>query len=130
MPSQFNLTETCFKYTAVIKSAVVRHDCSAAMSVTECSPLHVLVTGGSGLLGRQVVAVLAGAGLEVTATCHSRPGPGLTCLDLTDPPAVADLLRNVRPTHLIHAAAQRFPDKESGTQNDILSYVSEGSALI
>ena len=49
--------------------------------------------------------------LAVTGLCHSRPRPGLTPLDVTDRAATAALLNGIRPHFVIHAAAQRFPDK-------------------
>ena len=71
----------------------------------------VLVTGGSGLLGRQVVSVLTSDKIQVHGLCYSRPGPGLTSLDLTDLAATRQFIRDFKPSHVIHAAAQRFPDK-------------------
>jgi len=71
-----------------------------------------VVTGASGLLGRQVVSALAALpSVAPLGLCHSRPGPGLVALDLTDHQATARLLREERPQFVIHAAAQRFPDK-------------------
>ena len=40
-----------------------------------------------------------------------RPGPGLSSLDLTDFTAARQFITNYKPSHIIHAAAQRFPDK-------------------
>jgi len=71
-----------------------------------------LVTGASGLLGRQVMSALAPLpSLLPLGLCYSRPGPGLLAVDLTDSQATAKLLREERPQFVIHAAAQRFPDK-------------------
>ena len=37
-------------------------------------PETMLITGASGLLGRALVARFAGAGFQVLAHCHLRPG--------------------------------------------------------
>ena len=74
----------------------------------------VLVTGASGLLGRQVMSVLAAEGVSCTGLCFSRPSDGLTKLDITDFAATASLVKDLKPSHIIHAAAQRFPDKVEG----------------
>jgi len=71
----------------------------------------VLVTGGSGLLGRQIMSVLSGAGVSCHGLCFSRPGEQLTSLDLTDFPASKKFIVDYKPSHVIHTAAQRFPDK-------------------
>ena len=73
--------------------------------------VKVLVTGASGLLGRQVMAELAAAGVPCLGLAHSRPGPGLVQLDLTDLAAARSFVLEHKPSHVIHAAAQRFPDK-------------------
>lgn len=70
--------------------------------------MKVLVTGGSGTLGSQVVKALQLAEIEVVAPTHQ-------AVDLTDPEAVESLLANTRPTHIVNCAAQRRPDYcESG----------------
>lgn len=72
----------------------------------------VLVTGASGLLGRQIQTVLSFLpSLTVTGLCHSRPGPDLTQLDLTDTALTAAFLTDTKPDIVIHCAAQRFPDR-------------------
>jgi len=74
----------------------------------------VLLTGASGLLGRQIMSILQAEGVSVTGLCFSRPGDGLTKLDITDFSATRSLVQDLKPTHVIHAAAQRFPDKVEG----------------
>ena len=66
----------------------------------------VLVTGGSGLLGRQNMSVLSGAGVSCHGLCFSRPGEQLTSLDLTDFPASKKFIVDYKPSHVIHTAAQ------------------------
>jgi GDP-L-fucose synthase len=60
---------------------------------------RVLVTGGSGFLGRQVLTVLGKRGYQhVIAPMHSE-------YDLTDAAQVAACLRDARPSAIIHLAA-------------------------
>jgi dTDP-4-dehydrorhamnose reductase len=61
----------------------------------------LLITGGSGYLGRELVARAAHLGREVVATSFSRPG---VRLDVRDAEAVLRLVRAVRPGAVIHAA--------------------------
>lgn len=76
------------------------------------SDKRVLVTGASGLLGRQVVRAFDLDGWTVTGTAFSRAdGKTLRKVDLEDGAAVAAVLDDVRPTVVVHCAANRFPDK-------------------
>ena len=77
-------------------------------------PPRVLLTGGSGLLGRQVLSVFRAACVPITGLCYSRPGSDLVQLDITNLAATRDLVKDLQPTVVIHAAAQRFPDKVEG----------------
>lgn len=70
--------------------------------------MRVLVTGGGGLLGAQLLRDAPG-GLELYATARTRPLPGdvvaTACpVELSDPEAVAALVREVRPDVIIHTA--------------------------
>lgn len=65
--------------------------------------MRVWVTGGSGSLGSQVVAVLKAAGVTVLSPSHQ-------AADLTQPEVVAEQLKTLQPTHIINCAAQRRPD--------------------
>jgi nucleoside-diphosphate-sugar epimerase len=70
---------------------------------------RMLITGGTGFLGRPAAAHALVAGAEVHVSARSRPAdppPGATVhrLDLLDRPATRDLLSAVRPTHLLHLA--------------------------
>ena len=56
----------------------------------------VLITGASGLLGREVVQEFSAAGWDVTGTAFSRAHPPIHKIDLTDETAVSDLLNNVQ----------------------------------
>lgn len=69
---------------------------------------RVLVTGAGGFIGLPVVRLLTGSGFEVHAT--SRTGAPLLerahwhACDLRDTSATDRLLRDVRPSHLVHMA--------------------------
>jgi len=71
---------------------------------------RALVTGGTGFIGRWAVASLRDAGCEVHAVTHREPpaagGNGVVWhrADLHDTPATRQLLADVRPSHLLHAA--------------------------
>ncbi|KAF3131774.1 hypothetical protein TWF703_007493 [Orbilia oligospora] len=72
----------------------------------------VLVTGATGLLGRQVVRAFDEAGWEVIGTGFSRANPPrILKLDITDQEDVEKVLDNVKPTIIIHCAAEKSPDK-------------------
>ena len=56
----------------------------------------VLVTGATGLLGRQVVAAFQEAGWNTVGTGFSRSDTTIRKLDLADSSAISDLLDEVR----------------------------------
>jgi dTDP-4-dehydrorhamnose reductase len=64
--------------------------------------VKVLVTGGSGFVGSNVVEVLARHDAEVVAPDHAQ-------LDLTDAPAVARRVAELRPDDIVHAAIWNDP---------------------
>src|SRR5205085_1733339 len=59
--------------------------------------MRVLLTGGSGFLGSRTRASLESAGLEVHA-------PSRSDMDLLAPGGAAQVVQQLRPTHLIHLA--------------------------
>ena len=63
--------------------------------------MRVLVTGGSGYLGSELVASASAKGWEVEATTFSRPGRRL---DVRDERAVRCLLDERRPDAVVHTA--------------------------
>lgn len=63
------------------------------------------------MLGREVGEVFLASGWNVTGLCFSKPGEGLIQLDITDLDATSKLLESLKPDLVIHAAAQRFPDR-------------------
>jgi len=64
---------------------------------------RALVTGSSGMLGRDVVTVLAGAGCEVFARPHTE-------LDVTSADQVDRTLREIRPDIVVNCAAKTHVD--------------------
>ncbi|KAJ4993414.1 Methionine adenosyltransferase 2 subunit beta [Stagonosporopsis vannaccii] len=71
----------------------------------------VLVTGASGLLGRQVQLQFARAGWKAIGTgLHRINPPDVVSLNLTSPGAIASLLDSVDPDVVVHCAANRYPD--------------------
>lgn len=72
---------------------------SAADRVSPLAGRTVVVTGGSGFLGRVVVARLAERGADVVVVRSSD-------YDLTQPSAATEMLADHRPSHLVHLAAR------------------------
>lgn len=70
---------------------------------------RILVIGGAGLVGRHVVAALAGR--DSVATFHRDPVEGGIALDITDASAVRDTIARVRPSAVVLAAADPFVEK-------------------
>jgi nucleoside-diphosphate-sugar epimerase len=66
---------------------------------------RALVTGASGFIGRVAVDALAAMGYEVHAVSRSRrDGDCWHTADLLEPGAAAELMREARPSHLLHLA--------------------------
>ena len=72
--------------------------------------MKVLVTGASGLLGREIMKDLGRRGFDATGTAHSRCCGELVKIDLLDRSATGELIRELTPGLIIHAAAERRPD--------------------
>ncbi|PBP17018.1 RmlD substrate binding domain-containing protein [Diplocarpon rosae] len=71
-----------------------------------------LVTGATGLLGRQVIKALDRAGWNIHGTGFTRANPPtILKLDLGSEADVAKTLEEVKPQLVVHCAANRFPDK-------------------
>lgn len=71
---------------------------------------RVVVTGGSGLLGRAVMEEFMLAGNVCTGTCFQNPRPHCVPMDLRSERACMDLIQSTKPDVLIHCAATRDPD--------------------
>ncbi|ODA79792.1 hypothetical protein RJ55_05386 [Drechmeria coniospora] len=72
----------------------------------------VLVTGATGLLGREVVTTFHLGGWTVRGTGHSRAdGVDVLKVDIQKEREVAKLLDETKPDVIVHCAAERFPDK-------------------
>jgi len=71
-----------------------------------------LITGATGLLGRQVIKAFERQGWDVVGTGLTRAKPpSIIKLDLGSSDSVAAVLKDVKPHVVIHCAANRFPDK-------------------
>ncbi|KAJ6790202.1 hypothetical protein PWT90_08008 [Aphanocladium album] len=72
----------------------------------------VIVTGATGLLGRQVSRAFSRKGWNVKGTGYSRAdGVDVLKVDLGNTGEVSKLLEEICPDVIIHCAAERFPDK-------------------
>lgn len=94
---------------------------------------RLLVTGGSGYLGGEVVRLAGDAGWAVAGTSHRTPGP--LPLDVRDPAAVAALVAELRPGCVIHTAyLQDGPDawatNVEGSANVATAAAATGTRLI
>lgn len=70
----------------------------------------VLITGASGLLGREVLRCFEKGNWQVLGLAYSRPSESLQKVDLTDASQVEAVLKKFQPDVVIHAAAERRPD--------------------
>ena len=70
-----------------------------------------IVTGASGLLGREIVKCLKREGWEVLGLAYSRLKGGLVKVNLKNPSEIQEVVRNFKPDVLVHSAAERRPDK-------------------
>lgn len=84
------------------------------ISQDEAGVTRVLVTGGSGFVGRHVLAALADRSLEVHAAAIDEAVPEAALatwhrVDLLSPRDVRRLIEEVRPMHLLHLAWYAAP---------------------
>merc|ERR1711939_745679 len=89
---------------------------SCALLSTSPTPLTMaktaLITGATGLLGRQVAKSFDRSGWDVKGTGFTRASPPtILKLDLGSEADVAKTLEEVKPQVVVHCAANRFPDK-------------------
>lgn len=85
----------------------------------EPKPRTVLLTGATGQLGRATLPLLEESNWTVTGTGLSRAQPPLVRLDLQSADEVSTLLSDLRPRVVIHAAAERSPDKCSANPEQV-----------
>ena len=71
----------------------------------------VLLTGASGLLGRQIYECLKKSNWEVMGLAYSRGGGELVKADLLDSERMRQIMTDFKPAIVIHSAAERRPDK-------------------
>lgn len=71
---------------------------------------RVLVTGASGLFGREILKCFAATQWEVLGLAFSRASGDLKKVDLCDRAQVEAVLDEFRPSVVVHAAAERRPD--------------------
>ena len=75
---------------------------------------RTLITGAAGFTGRYLTSLLAAQGCDVHAVVHRVPNvqiPGAVAIhvaDLTDHGAIAQVVAEVRPQHVVHLAAIAF----------------------
>ncbi|KAI8318903.1 methionine adenosyltransferase II, beta-like protein [Martensiomyces pterosporus] len=79
----------------------------------------VVVTGASGLLGRQVAKEVEKRGYAVIGTAYSRASSKLQKLDLSDSTAVREFLEREKPQAIIHCAAEKRPDVAEQNQEAV-----------
>ncbi|RDW88205.1 hypothetical protein BP6252_00237 [Coleophoma cylindrospora] len=71
-----------------------------------------LITGATGLLGRQVVKAFKRQEWEVVGTGFTRASPpAILKVDLGSEAEISKVLGDVKPQVVVHCAANRFPDK-------------------
>jgi dTDP-4-dehydrorhamnose reductase len=74
----------------------------------------ILVTGASGLLGASLIAVAREQGREVVGLCYRHavrlPGGSLIAVDLTQESETRKIFENIKPTIVIHCAAETNVD--------------------
>jgi dTDP-4-dehydrorhamnose reductase len=87
---------------------------------------RLLVTGGAGYLGRELLRRAPAAGWDATGTTHRDPGP--TRLDIRDAPAVRALVQRLRPAAVIHTAYRQAGDGARETTVDGARIVAEAAA--
>ncbi len=92
----------------------------------------VLVTGGSGFVGRHAVRALADQGIEVHPVSRRRRSDEAVrwhVCDLLAPGAATELIESVRPSHLLHLAWTSEPG-EFWTSPDNERWVEASTALL
>jgi S-adenosylmethionine synthetase len=84
--------------------------CSGCFAFTSRGRKRILVTGASGLLGRQVMRELKKHDFEIRGLYSRRELDGLYQADLTNEGEVEKQFADFHPDAVIHCAAERRPD--------------------
>jgi len=80
--------------------------------------MKILITGGSGLLGRALISASINMGIDSMPAYHSNPiGRASVKIDITDLHGVERTLREIEPDCVIHAAALTNVDLCEMTQH-------------
>jgi S-adenosylmethionine synthetase len=72
---------------------------------------RVMITGATGLLGRECAMAYRSQGWSVCALGRSRAGGDVLKCDLLDPEQVRKVVHEFRPTVVVHCAAERRPER-------------------
>lgn len=91
--------------------------------MTAAAPARWLVTGAGGMLGRDLVAMLARRGASVIPVTRRE-------LDVTDRPAVAVALRDARPDVVVNCAAWTDVDLAETREAEALAVNGDGAAHV
>ncbi len=103
------------------------------MLIDECE--RVLITGGSGFIGRAVVKSMISKGLRPlsldrnASEDESNGEFDIARIDLTNRAAVGNLINDYRPNLVIHLAGVNVRDDETGKLNDETNFESTVSML-
>jgi dTDP-4-dehydrorhamnose reductase len=85
--------------------------------------VRILVTGATGMLGRDVTAACHGRDHEVVALAHA-------ALDITSPPSVEEALTRYRPDAVVNCAAFTDVDGAEDDEAGAMRINDEGAALL
>lgn len=98
--------------------------------MTELPLARILVTGGTGFIGRYVLERLAAAGLRPLVTTRTDASRAdLVNLDLTDNDGVRRLIRSYRPAIVLHLAGATGHDDPTGEICNQVNFVATVNLL-
>ena len=111
--------------TWALKTGRRRHELVMIVEMAK----KVLVTGASGLLGREIFKCFSAAKWEILGLAYSRAKDDLKKVDLCNRMEVESVLEEFEPKVVIHAAAERRPDVVD-KQTDMAVAVNVGATEI